>query len=137
MKTDDGDDKEVFLNRYLIGSVFDVSQTEGKPVPMCPVSRLARDDNGMINKIVDILGRNGWTVEFKRDLLVAASGMTYLKEKRIFIDKTMSPAQQAKTLLHEWAHAYLHADKKITRENYTQGELEAGSVAYIVGRIHA
>ncbi|MFC4360186.1 ImmA/IrrE family metallo-endopeptidase [Halobium salinum] len=121
-------------------AVFDVSQTEGEPLPeleteatgdaedLVPALTDAADDLGVTVRIVDA---DEWKhgdakgVCKQRDIhdftpIVEAKGRT-------------NQADLAVTLIHEFAHALLHFDVDDEAER-SKREVEAEAVAYIVGR---
>ena len=64
-----------------------------------------------------------------------AKGYTSFIEQRIVLQPDMGQAQTIKTLVHEIAHAKLHAPDVLTNEKRKQRrerEVEAESVAYVV-----
>jgi hypothetical protein len=107
--------------------VFDVSQTEGEPLPEI-VHRLDGDDPAgasvLLEKVAAGLG-------FSVTLTVLPgerNGDCSHEARRIRISDHLAPAHQVKTLAHELAHAILHE----RFEDRGLAELEAESVAYIV-----
>jgi hypothetical protein len=74
----------------------------------------------------------GWTVDHRtiRD----ADGYTDPDTRQVIIETSLSPADDAATLLHEAAHVILHADESATEFQCHRGvkETEAESVAYVV-----
>ncbi|WP_336361761.1 DUF955 domain-containing protein [Haladaptatus sp. ZSTT2] len=121
-------------------AVFDVSQTEGEPLPeleteatgdaedLVPALTAAADELGVTVRIVDA---DEWEhgdakgVCKQRDIhdftpIVEAKGRT-------------NQADLAVTLIHEFAHALLHFDVDDEAER-AKREVEAEAVAYIVGR---
>lgn len=111
--------------------VFDVSSTEGEPLPEPPCSLLTGDDpTGAYDRLRHVAHGIGYTVE--EDYLPGkTNGDCNLTERRIRIEVSNSPQMQTKTLLHELAHALLEHGGTIPRE---QAELEAESVAYVIGQ---
>lgn len=76
----------------------------------------------------------GWSVT-REDLAGAANGYTSADgSRRVVIDANLSPAQAAKTLLHEVAHVTLHTDLTPTQyvEHRGTWETEAESTAYVL-----
>ena len=84
----------------------------------------------------DYLTGEGWTVE-REAIAGAAHGYTDPEARRVAIDADLSPAQAAKTALHEAAHVILHAEEDHAEYVEHRGvkETEAESVAYIVAGI--
>src|SRR5699024_8550391 len=76
----------------------------------------------------------GWTVSTE-NITTGANGYTTLDgRKQIVLHDELAPAQTAKTMIHEAAHAIMH--EGITQAEYIEHrgikETEAESVAYIV-----
>ena len=128
---------EVMRPAFKVVSVFDVSQTDGKELPDIMVDQLTGDveryeDFWRVLKEISPV-----PVELEK-IEGGAHGYYHLVDKRIAIDEGMSEMQTIKTLIHEIAHAKLHAvdpDAKTTPENQKDRhtkEVEAESVAYTV-----
>jgi hypothetical protein len=121
--------------------VYDVADTEGDPVPEgATVSLLAGDDAaGLLSRTVKFIEGLGFTVQFVGDTLGGANGDMDPTGKVVrVVTEGRDPGQQAKTALHEAAHAILHAGGKGTGKSggislpRGQREVEAESVAFIV-----
>ena len=128
---------EILRPAFKVVSVFDVSQTDGKELPDIMEDQLTGDveryeDFWRVLKEVSPV-----PVELEK-IEGGAHGYYHLVDKRIAIDEGMSEMQTIKTLIHEIAHAKLHAidpDAKAAPEDgkgrHTK-EVEAESVAYTV-----
>lgn len=143
--TDDtGDDADRVRVSYPVLSVFDIAQTD----PVDGVDDLTQDrtlaqhltgddPHDILPAVADWLTTQGWT--FTREPIPGdTNGYTATDgTQRVVIDSTLSPAQAAKTALHEAAHVILHADDDHADYIEHRGlkETEAESVAYIVGGI--
>lgn len=119
-------------------SVFDISQTEeiegAEPVPTLAQRLTGEDPQGITAAVTDWLTGQGWTVSVE-PIPGETNGYTTTDgTKRIVIDSALSPAQAAKTALHEAAHALLHATEEPAEAITHRGtaETEAESVAYVV-----
>jgi antirestriction protein ArdC len=107
--------------------VFDVSQTDGEKLP-CVCNRLAGNDPfALYPRLVAVAHSVGFTVE-DAELPENTNGNCSYDLRRIQVEMSNSPAQRVKTLVHEIAHAILHADFDDRR----LAELEAESIAYVV-----
>ena len=137
-----GKDKEERRTRFFPVSVFDMSQTdlidpeEGDPSTIA--HRLIGDDPaGIYDAVADYLIGKGWTVE-RETIPGETNGYTMTDgSRRVVVDAGLSPAQAAKTALHEAAHVILHAEEDPAEYVGHRGvkETEAESVAYIVAGI--
>ncbi|MBO6230214.1 MAG: DUF3849 domain-containing protein [Ruminiclostridium sp.] len=115
--------------------VFDVSQTEGKPIPS-PVEELKGDiDSAKMEAIFKALRKvTGINIEFE-DIRGSAKGYYNPDSKRIAVKTGMSDTQTVKTVFHETAHCLLHdPDKKIVtaKAPRNEKEVQAESTAFIV-----
>jgi hypothetical protein len=108
--------------------VFDVTQTEGDQLPSVCTPLVGDCDSYIFPKLVGIANSVGFNVEDAR-LEGSINGDCIYELSRIRIEISNSPVQRVKTLIHEIAHAILHAGHRIERE---LAELEAESIAYIV-----
>ena len=128
---------EVLRPAFKVVSVFDVSQTDGKELPDIMVGELT----GSVEQYEDFWRAlkeiSPVPVELEK-IEGSAHGYYHLVDKRIAIDEGMSEMQTIKTLIHEIAHAKLHAttpDEKTApedRKDRHTKEVEAESVAYTV-----
>lgn len=113
--------------RFHPVAVFDVSQTDGKPLPaLCDELQSAVCDFQKIFTAVQTVCP--YKIVFET-MPGDEKGYCSHTEKKIALKPGMSDAQIVKTLLHEYAHAILHNGAKKSRE---QKEIEAESVAFIV-----
>ncbi len=128
-------EKERFLSGFGVGYVFDVSATDGAPLPEPPPWRTQGPANaGDVERIADEIRRQGIIVRLGRaaveERIPGADGVTYREDDALVIAarNDFDPAHTVHTLLHEFAHATLHfgADRPTSRE---QRELEADAVA--------
>ena len=115
----------------LKGKVFDISQTEGDPLPQgysaSPLEGMAPD--GMLASLEAAAAGRGFTVE-TTVFGDSRNGDCSHAQHRIRVAEHLSPMQRAKTLSHELAHAVMHgSDFEGSR---AQAEVEAESVAYLV-----
>lgn len=113
--------------KFIITNVFDVSQTDGEPLPqICNELQGAVDDYEKIFTAVKNI--SPFTIEFEQ-ITDGSKGYCDYGNSRIAIKMGMSNEQIIKTLIHEFAHAILHRDSEKSRE---QKEIEAESIAFIV-----
>ena len=130
--------QETQVPAFKIVSVFDVSQTEGEPLPSIGVDELA----GNVEQYEDFFKALEQTSPVPmafEDIPGGSHGYYHLTEKRIAIQENMSELQTLKTAIHEIAHAMLHAIDKDTpateqadRPDRRTREVQAESVAYAV-----
>ncbi|MUK02807.1 DUF1738 domain-containing protein [Vibrio cholerae] len=133
-----GEEEEKKVALFPILSVFDIDQTdptEGSEDYSSPATRLTGEDEaGITAKVTTYLESLGWTVE-REDIPGATNGYTTTDgSKRVAIDTALSPAQAAKTAIHEAAHVLMHSEEDPAEYVAHRGtkETEAESVAYVV-----
>lgn len=132
--TDTDDDCPVVC-AFRVVSVFDVSQTEGDELPSIAVDNLTGDVD-QYNTWLDILQSVAPVPVSFEDITGGSHGYFSPPEQRIAIRWNMPELQTIKTLIHEIAHAVLHAwpdGKKPENgpDRHTK-EVQAESVAYVV-----
>lgn len=127
---------EITVPAYKVTTVFDVSQTEGEPLPSLGVDELAGKvkDYKEFSTALDSI--SPFPI-FYEDIESGAKGYCNHTEGRIAIQKGMSEVQTVKTKIHEITHGKLHSitpeeAKKLPEEErkdrHTR-EVEAESVA--------
>lgn len=136
------EEKEERRVKFFPVSVFDMAQTD--PIdpeaddPSTLAHRLRGDDPlGILAAVTDYLTSQGWTVE-REAIPGETNGYTTTDgTRRVVVDANLSPAQAAKTALHEAAHVILHAEQDPAEYVEHRGikETEAESAAFIVAGI--
>ena len=130
--------QEIQVPAFKIVSVFDVSQTEGEPLPSIGVEELTGsvERYGEFFKALEQI--SPVPIGFE-DIPGGSHGYYHLTEKRSAIQEGMSELQTLKTAIHEIAHSKLHAiDPEATaieqadRPDSRTREVQAESVAYAV-----
>lgn len=109
-------------------SVFDVSQTEGKPLPQI-ISELTGD----VSRYEQLLDAARQAAPYPIEIGAvegSAKGWCNYAQEKIVIKEGMSEAQTLKTAFHETAHARIHGGD--TDKSREQKEVEAESIAYVV-----
>lgn len=127
-KTNEKEEKEVKFMKFYPCSVFDVSQTEGDELPSI-ADKLTGSVDGYANLWETLVALSPVPVEVGE--CGGANGF-YRRGEAPFIrvQEGMSEQQAVKTLLHEIAHATLHAGDDVPGQRTR--EVEAESVAYVV-----
>lgn len=98
-------EKEIQIPMFRVVSVFDVSQTAGKPLP-----QLASDLSGNVQNydaFLEAIKRSS-SVPITFEPISNADGYFSLDEQKIVIRDGMSEVQTVSALLHELAHSKLH-----------------------------
>jgi hypothetical protein len=133
MKTTDIDGNEFTFSRlcgFKVVYTFDIAQTDGASLPEAPIKLLDMTGvEGLTQSVLGIADKLGVTVQFGD--AGGSNGYFERDTRRIVIESGNPPAQQLKTLVHEYAHSILHAQWQpdVPRE---QKEVEAESAAYVV-----
>lgn len=126
---------ERILPRFRVTTVFDVSQTEGEPLPTLEVNELVGDVFIYEDFMKGLEEISPVPFQFQ-EIGSGAKGYYSNAEKLVAIQTGMSQAQTMKTAVHETAHAIFHdrdvmEENGITKDRMTK-EVEAESVAYVV-----
>jgi len=122
----DDPDSKSGLRGFKVVYVFDLSQTEGEPLPDPPNWKSPAKNAELQELLIRFADSKGIQVQIKhmgRDIQGVSIG------GKILLD----PEAGTKTLIHEIAHELLHRDTDRPEESEIR-ELEAESVAYIVGK---
>jgi antirestriction protein ArdC len=138
--TDEVEKKSLYFRAV---PVFDVSQTEGEPLPTAQRCTLLSGSEDAAAEVFDALqsfaANLGYTVE-DESLAEGLNGFVDFQGKRIVLRASNPKLQKAKTLAHEIAHALLHstpeARKDIAHDSSDYREVEAESVAFCVMNAH-
>ena len=129
---------EVTIPAFRAVSVFDVSQTDGKPIPELEAQELLSTVAGYEDFVQALMNVAPVPIGFE-DIPGDSKGYFHTEEKRIAVQENMSESQTLKTMVHEVAHSMLH-NKEINRDDLIEEpakdrntkEVEAESVAYTV-----
>ncbi|WP_304459174.1 ArdC-like ssDNA-binding domain-containing protein [Alicyclobacillus sendaiensis] len=116
------------LYGYRIVYVFDVSQTDGKPLPTVESPKIISGDSDLYEKLLQVCPYPVSEVVS----LGSARGEFDLGTNQIRIVQTLPEAHKAKTLIHEWAHGLLHTNGPLNPAHKPLIELEAESTAFVV-----
>ena len=128
----------VTIPAFRAVSVFDVSQTDGKPIPELEAQELLSTVEGYEDFVQALMNVAPVPIGFE-DIPGDSKGYFHTEEKRIAVQENMSESQTLKTMVHEVAHSMLH-NKEINRDDLIEEpakdrntkEVEAESVAYTV-----
>ncbi len=118
------------------GTVWDVSQTDGKPIPERPEPQLLRGEApvGLWEGVTGQIRAAGFdVVDVPAARLGTANGMTNFRSKHVLVRSDMDDAARARTALHELGHVLMH-DPRNTDRGSRLGvlEVEAESLAAMV-----
>ena len=102
------EEKTVQIPAFKVVSVFDVSQTEGEPLPSIAVDELSGSVQDYQDFFKALEQSSPVPIGFE-GIEGGAHGYFHLLDNRIAIQEGMSQLQTIKTAIHEIAHAKLHA----------------------------
>ena len=128
---------EVKIPAFRAVSVFDVSQTDGEPLPELEAKELLSTVEGYEDFIRAVTHVAPVPIGFE-DIPGTSKGYFNIGENRIAMQEGMSESQTLKTMVHETAHSMLH-NKEVNREDIlapvkdrNTKEVEAESISFTV-----
>ncbi len=126
---------EITIPAFRAVSVFDVAQTDGKPIPEPAAKELLSDVEGYQDMIRAVEAISPVPIELE-EIAGDSKGYYDREAKRIAVQENMSESQTLKTMIHEVAHSKLHSkeveqDEQMKKDRNTK-EVEAESIAYTV-----
>ena len=128
---------EVKIPAFRAVSVFDVSQTDGEPLPELEAKELLSTVEGYEDFIKAVTNVAPAPIGFE-DIPGDSKGYFNIEENRIAVQEGMSESQTLKTMVHETAHSMLH-NKEVNKEDIlapakdrNTKEVEAEGVAFTV-----
>lgn len=126
---------EITIPAFRAVSVFDVAQTDGKPIPELAAKELLSDVEGYQDMIRAVEAISPVPIELE-EIARDSKGYYDREAKRIAVQENMSESQTLKTMIHEVAHSKLHSkeveqDEQMRKDRNTK-EVEAESIAYTV-----
>ena len=131
--------KEIMVPAFKVVNVFDVSQTDGRPIPSIGVNELTGDVR-QYEMFLEALKRSCPVPIAFEQIDSGAKGYYHTVDHRIALQEGMSQVQTIKTLIHEMTHQHLHSkdpkemspeEPRLTRN---AKEVEAESVAFTVAQ---
>jgi len=124
---DDKDSDEETVSTFKTAYVFDISQTDGKPLP--EFARAQGDPGACLERLEGFIAEKGIKLEC-HDSLRMAEGVSI--GGTILLKVSLAPAEEFSVLVHELAHEMLHQDPANRPKEKTVREAEAEAVAYVV-----
>ena len=124
---------------FTTASVFDVSQTEGDPLPEVDRELTETPPDGFKEDLEAAITGAGFTVSYEK-IATGASGYTEPGSKRVVVDASLSPANTAQVLAHELGHIKAghldHMGEYHTGHGGSRGkfELEADAISAVICR---
>ena len=125
--------KQITVPMFKPVTVFDVTQTEGKPIPELIKGELT-NNVCRYEDIIDAIKSQTDIPIIEKSIEGGVKGYFDPNDQTIYINSGMSQSQTVKTMIHELAHSILHNKNIQTDEKKDRNkrEIEAESVAFIV-----
>lgn len=130
IEPEEDDDKEIEEETVTIFKtvhVFDISQTDGKPLP--EFARVDGDPGIYTERLRKYVSSKGIKLEF-REAIGSAEGMSC--GGVIKLKKGLSVAEEFSVLAHEVAHELLHKSRDNISKDKKVREIEAEAVAFVI-----
>jgi len=131
---EDGKPRKRCVGFRLKRRTFDVSQTDGDPLPenpAMPTLLTGGADPAAWDAAVAHAESLGFSVSVA-EVPGSANGYCDHATKRLVVEASNDRAQQLKTLLHEVAHAHLHGPDRPDGMGTAEMEVEAESTAFVI-----
>jgi len=126
-EADDKETQDEVVATFKTVHVFDISQTDGKPLP--DFARVGGDPGVYAGRLREYVASKGIKLEYSNKIGSAdgasSGGLIRLK-------KGLALGEELSVLVHELAHEMLHADKDNTLKDKKVRETEAEAVAFVV-----
>ena len=127
---EDADGERRRLVGFRVGHVFDVSQTDGEPLPTL-VDEVSASFGRYEAVLAAVRAVSAYPVTFTNALPEGINGC-FRRGESIAIRANMPEGQTVKTALHELAHSRLHDGDPEGMPDRAMREVQAESVAYAV-----
>ncbi len=121
------EDAETRVFGFRSAYVFDISQTEGAPLPA--FAQVTGDPGHWTERLGAFAQSRGIAVEYSADI-GQASGVSM--GGKVILKPVLSPAETFSTLVHELAHERLHHGERAAGATKCVWETEAEAVAFVV-----
>jgi len=114
---------------FRVVYVFDVTQTEGKP--LAEFAAITGEPGDKLEKLESVIRGHGIELEYV-DGLGGALGVSMGKKVKVL--ESLSAAEKFSVLTHEFGHELLHQNERRKETTKTIRETEAEAVAFVVCR---
>jgi antirestriction protein ArdC len=130
-------DRPRVLRGFRVAHVFDITQTEGAPLPdVSPAQLIGTSPAELWQRLQQLAEGDGYRVQ--RGPCGGAYGLTSFTDRVVRVRDDVAPAQACKTLAHEIGHIRADHQTRFTEYHCSIvcrgiAEVEAESIGYIVG----
>jgi antirestriction protein ArdC len=130
VEDENGEEREAVIQTlFKVVYVFDVSQTEGDPLPEAPITP-SGDSKGLLPAVEKLASDRGIALEY-RTMAGSHHGTSF--GGRIEIDDRLDEAGKVAVIIHELGHEELHHEAKEGERLSSQArEIEAEAVSFVV-----
>ena len=115
------------LMTFKAAHVFDISQTDGKPLP--EFARVQGNPEQFLDRLKEFVTAKGITLKHS-ELLTTTEGVS--TGGMILLKQSLAPAEEFSVLCHELSHEILHHSDETRPQERKVRETEAEAVAYVV-----
>ena len=124
------EEKEIKIPMFKPVTVFDISQTDGKPLPVLAQTLVGNVQN--YDVFMEAVKRSSPVPIIVETMQENMDGYFSLSEQNIHLREGMSEVQTVCAAIHEITHAKLHNSDAEEQKSHKTEEIEAESVAYAV-----
>ena len=124
------EEKEIKIPMFKPVTVFDISQTDGKPLPVLAETLVGNVQN--YDVFMEAVKRSSPVPIIVETMQENMDGYFSLSEQNIHLREGMSEVQTVCAAIHEITHAKLHNSDAEEQKSHKTEEIEAESVAYAV-----
>ncbi len=114
---------------FRAATVFDVSQTDGEPLPKAPEHNATEGGQDLLPKLESVVASFGVRLNYEA---VPGRAEGYSTGGLIVIEESHPVPAKCGTIAHELAHELLHQGENAKKGTKQQRELEAEAVAFVV-----
>jgi antirestriction protein ArdC len=115
------------LRGFKVVHVFDVSQTEGEPLPQ--FAQITGTPGEHLERIRSLIGKHGIRLEYAP---ISGGALGASEGGAIRVRPDLEQAEEFSVLVHELAHELLHRGERRQQTTKTVRETEAEAVAFVV-----
>jgi hypothetical protein len=123
-------EKPCTVRGFKVVHVFDVSQTEGKPLP--EFAPTAGDPRQHLDRLRQAVRKHGIALDYAP---IPGGALGTSQGGSITVRPDLTPAEEFSVLVHEFAHELLHKGERRRETTKTVRETEAEAVAFVVSQV--